>query len=227
VIDRPGPILCLVTDRRRLAPDARTEREAITALEDQLAIAIDAGVDLIQIRERDLPAGILVDLVRRVVTRAQATSVVVVVNDRADVALAAAAGGVHLRSDGPPIERVRGLGARGWLVGRSTHSAAEAATHGRADYLLLGTVFPSESKQDGASTIGLDGLRAAVGAGRAPILAIGGVNPTNAPDCVAAGARGIAAIGAFLPEGRARGALGARRAVEAFRAHLHTEPRSG
>jgi thiamine-phosphate pyrophosphorylase len=111
------------------------------------------------------------------------------------------------------------LGPPGWLVGRSIHSTAEAVTHGSADYLLLGTVFPSQSKP-GAPTIGLDGLRAAAGACAAPILAIGGVDPSNAGACIAAGARGIAAIGAFLPEGVARGALGVERAVAAFRGAL-------
>ncbi len=89
--------------------------------------------------------------------------------------------------------------------------------HGRADYLLVGTVFPSESKPDGPAPIGLEGLRAAAAAGPAPILAIGGVDVANAAGALRPGARGIAAIGAFLPEGRAPGALGVDRAVPAFR----------
>jgi thiamine-phosphate pyrophosphorylase len=217
VIGRPRPALCLVTDRHRLAPGARTAREALRALEAQLTAAIAAGVDLIQIRERDLEAGVLAGFVRRIVAQAQGHPTVIVVNDRADVAIVSGTGGVHLRSDGPPVERVRGLGPSGWIVGRSIHSPAEAVMHGRADYLLVGTVFPSESKPDGPPAIGLEGLRAAAAAGPAPILAIGGVDVANAAGCIAAGARGIAAIGAFLPEGRARGALGVERAVPAFR----------
>lgn len=219
MIGRPRPALCLVTDRHRLAPRARTDRDALRALDAQLDAAIAAGVELIQIRERDLEAGVLAAFVRRVMERAHGQAVAILVNDRTDVALASGASGVHLRADGPPVERVRGLGSPGWLVGRSIHSAAEAVAHGRADYLLLGTVFPSESKP-GAPAIGLDGLRAAAGASPAPILAIGGVDPSNAGACIAAGAMGIAAIGAFLPEGGARGALGVDRAVAAFRGAL-------
>jgi thiamine-phosphate pyrophosphorylase len=217
VIGLRRPALCLVTDRHRLAPGARTEREALQFLEAQLDEAIAADIDLIQIRERDLEAGVLAAFVRRVMDRAQEHAAAIVVNDRADVALVSGAGGVHLRSDGPPIERVRGLRSSGWLVGRSIHSTAEAVAHRSADYLLLGTVFPTESKPAGSPAIGLEGLRAAAGAGPAPVLAIGGIEPANAAACVAAGARGIAAIGAFLPEGLARGALGVKRAVPAFR----------
>jgi thiamine-phosphate diphosphorylase len=222
VIGHPRPVLCLVTDRQRLAPGARTEREALRALEAQLAAAIAAGVDLIQIRERDLESGVLAAFVRGVIARAQGAPTAIVVNDRADVALVSGAGGVHLRSDGPPVERVRGLGPPGWIVGRSIHSAAEALTHGSADYLLLGTVFPSESKPAGSPAIGLEGLRAAAGAGPAPILAIGGVDPANAAACISAGASGIAAIGAFLPKGPAAGAPGVARAVAAFRRAMAT-----
>ena len=83
------------------------------------------------------------------------------VNDRADVAIAAGADGVHLRADGPPVARVRTLASRDWIVGRSVHSVAEAraASQDGADYLLFGTVFPAGSKAGGPEDAGSPALR--------------------------------------------------------------------
>jgi thiamine-phosphate diphosphorylase len=205
-----------VTDRVAVTPDARTRRDEIAGLERQLDEAIAAGVDLIQIRERDLDAAPLRALAARVVSRAGAGTRVVV-NDRADVARAAGAAGVHLRADGPPIARVRTLGPGGWLVGRSIHTADEAQRAGDADYLLFGTVFTSRSKPDTAPVAGTAGLRAASVVSTAPVLAIGGITPSGAAACREAGAAGVAAIGVFLPRGRTPAAMGAAEAVAALR----------
>jgi len=192
-------MLCLVTDRRRLAPVARTRQDELLALDRQIAEAIAAGVDLIQIRERDLPARVLLDVAARAVTAARGSKTRLVVNDRMDVALAAAAHGVHVRSDGPPVPVVRTIAPEGWIVGRSIHGASEAAAHADADYVLLGAIFPSQSKEPGAPGVGLDELRAAAAAApRTSIVAIGGVTPENAAACIDAGASGVAAIGAFM-----------------------------
>jgi thiamine-phosphate pyrophosphorylase len=214
----PRPCLCLVTDRRRLIPGARTRRDELLALERWLDEAIDAGIDLIQIRERDLDASILRAVAGNVANRARGTPTLVVVNDRADVAVAAGAAGVHLRADGPPVERIRALGPTGWIVGRSVHTVDEVRRHASADYLIFGTVFPSASKGGGAPAQGIAALTAAVQAAAPPVLAIGGVTIDRAVECAAAGAAGIAAIGLFLPEGQAPEALGAARAVRALRA---------
>jgi thiamine-phosphate diphosphorylase len=208
-MDLPRPCLCLVTDRRAAAPGARTRPAELRALRTQLDHAIDAGIDLIQIRERDLEAAALVSFVRDLTRDAPATTRIVV-NDRADVAVASGAAGAHLRSDGPSATRLREWAPAGWLIGRSVHAAEEAAAAQDADYLIFGTVFPSGSKPAGAKVAGLEGLRAACGASAQPVLAIGGVTPERVARCRRAGAAGVAAIGAFI--GDPRGAIAAMRA---------------
>jgi thiazole tautomerase (transcriptional regulator TenI) len=211
-----SPLICLVTDRRAATPNARTTRDEVDGLERQLDDAFAAAVDLVQVRESGLAAATLRALVERLVRRAPAASRVVV-NDRADVARAGGAAGVHLRGDGPPASRVRPLGPEGWIVGRSVHSAEEAHRATDADYLLFGSVFASLSKGPGAAVAGVARLRAAVQAVPVRVLAIGGVTPEHVAECRAAGAAGVAAIGVFLPRGSAPGALGAAEAIRSLR----------
>ena len=214
----PSPWICLVTDRRGLSPEARTTRAEILALEAQVADAIAAGVDMVQVREPDLDAAPLAALVTRLVGRAAGGGTRIIVNDRADVAHAAGAAGVHLSANGPPADRVRPLGPSGWIVGRSIHTPEEGRRPAGADYLIFGTVFRSRSKPADAPVAGLEMLRAAGAAAAAvPVLAIGGVTPAEAASCRAAGAAGVAAIGAFFPAGRRPDALGPAEAVLAFR----------
>jgi thiamine-phosphate pyrophosphorylase len=214
-------IICLVTDRRQLSPDARTTRDEALALIPWLEEAVTAGVDLIHIRERDLPARWLADVTRVVAAGAAGSGTRVVVNDRADVAMACGSAGVHLRGDGPPVSRVRALVPQHWIIGRSVHSVTEAQAHAEADYLVFGAVFDSGSKPG----LGLDALRVAVrvrrGVSRANdlgVLAIGGITISRAAECLAAGASGIAAIRLFLPPGLAEGALGVTEATRQLRA---------
>jgi thiamine-phosphate diphosphorylase len=214
------PWLCLVTDRSLVSPDARTPAAALSALERWLDEALDADLDLIQIRERDLDARALDRLVRQLVERRGERPVRLVVNERADVALAARADGVHLRADGPPVPDVRALSTSRWLVGRSVHTLDEIRDHGTADYLLFGTVFAGGSKGNAVRTQGIDGLARAAAASPVPLLAIGGITPERSATVVAAGAAGVAAIGAFLPAGRRPGALGPVRAAQEFRKAL-------
>jgi thiamine-phosphate diphosphorylase len=211
-----APILCLVTSRRALTPEARTLRDEIQGLERQLDEAIAAGVELIQVREPGLEAGVLRDLVARVSGRAGGGTRVVV-NDRSDVARAAGAGGVHLRADGPPASLVRLAGPPGWIITRSVHTADAARAAADADYALFGTVFPSRSKDPSSPVAGVAALGAAVRAASIPVLAIGGIVPARAPGCRETGAAGLAAIGLFLPPGRTPEALGVAEAARALR----------
>jgi thiamine-phosphate pyrophosphorylase len=216
----PRPSLHLISSRQRLSPGARTLAAEMVALEAFLDDALEAGVDVIQVRERDLAAGPLFELVSRVRARAASTSTLVLVNERADVAKAAGAAGVHLPSSGFAADRLRGVMSPSWVIGRSVHPGDAPADTDACDYLLFGTVFPSESKGEGSPVAGLDALRTAARDTRRPVVAIGGITPDRARACLDAGAAGVAAIGAFLPPGRARDALGVRAAVTAFRVAL-------
>jgi thiamine-phosphate diphosphorylase len=169
--------------------------------------AIDAGVDVVQVRERDLESGALVELASELIALIPAGATLrVVINDRLDVALAAGAAGVHLRSDSMPPSAVRSMTPPGFLIGCSVHSPSEAAAIGPdADYLIAGTVWESGSKPGGHPVLGIDGLAAVVKAARVPVLAIGGVTAERAAEVAAAGAAGIAAIGLFIDSGPSQG----------------------
>ena len=205
----PRPCICLVTDRSRLPPpppDAVTDLPALGPLAERLTLAGQAGVDLLQIREPDLSAAELGALVRDVRTRladADAGAVAgarIIVNERVDVALAAEADGVHLKSDSIPTALVRRHVPAGFLVGRSVHTVdeARAAEAEGADYLIFGTVFPSGSKPRGHRTAGLDALAGVTQAVRVPVLAIGGISLNTVAAAAGAGAAGVAAIGLFF-----------------------------
>ena len=187
--------LCLVTDRRRLGG---APLELVRARLVELACrAAAAGVDMIQVRERDLEAAHLSALVTDILEGTARTGVRVVVNERLDVALACGAGGVHLRGDSIAVAAARPLTPPGFVIGRSVRSAEEAIRADGADYLVAGTVFPSASKPGATSWLGTDGLGAIVRATRAPVLAIGGVHGDGIEAVAAAGAAGFAAIGLF------------------------------
>jgi thiamine-phosphate pyrophosphorylase len=181
-------VLCLVT--------AGTSFPSLHTIRD----AARAGVDLVQIRERALGDRALVTLVRETIDAVAGTAARVVVNDRVDVALAAGAAGVHLRSDSMAASDVRRLVPPSFIVGRSVHGvpeAVEAEDRGGCDYLVFGTVFESASKPAGHRVAGLDGLERVCGAVSLPVLAIGGVTVGNAGLAMATGAAGVAAIGLF------------------------------
>lgn len=185
------PVLCLVTSRRAWGD---RWREAVPA---QVARAARDGVALVQVREPDLEAGALYELVRRCVDAVRGTPARVLVNDRLDVALAARAHGVHLRSRSMEEARVRARCPRPFLIGRSIHSADEAARATPAlDYLIFGTVFASPSKPDVAPA-GVHGLAQVVRATVLPVLAIGGITLTRMPDVLQTGAAGVAGITLF------------------------------
>jgi thiamine-phosphate pyrophosphorylase len=209
-------ILCLVTDRRRLAPGAG-DAEAIAELVVQAHRAAVAGVDLIQIRERDLEARALADLAERIKAVTRGTDTRVVVNDRLDVALATRVDGVHLRGDSIPVRAARSIAPAGFLVGRSIHSASELGAVGDADYVIAGTVFTTPSKPHADGLLGMSGLREIASRSRAPVLAIGGVTLESLPSIAATGAAGAAAIGLFVGEAAADEAVLRERIAAARR----------
>jgi thiamine-phosphate diphosphorylase len=187
-----------VTDRRRLGTDA-TRAGLRRCLLQQVRHAVDAGVDVLQVRERDLEAAELAALVSAVLAVAEGSSCRVVVNDRLDVALACGAAGVHLRGDSLPPSAVRAVAPAGFLVGRSVRDAGEAlAAAPHVDYLIAGTIFPSASKPSADALLGTAGLAAIARAVPVPVLAIGGVTAGRVGEIAAAGAAGVAAIGLFM-----------------------------
>jgi thiamine-phosphate pyrophosphorylase len=188
-------IICLVTD----GTVGHDEGAAARTLE-RLQSAARAGVDLIQIRERELDDRSLLAFVRAALRSIEATPARIVVNERVDIALAAGAAGVHLRGDSIAASEVRRIVPPGFIVGRSVHSEADAsaaAAGGGCDYLIFGTVFPSASKPEGHPSAGLDALRRVAARVSLPVLAIGGIFPRHAAAVAASGAAGIAAIGMF------------------------------
>jgi len=198
------PVLCLITDRRRLAAAlAQSEHDASWLLASQIDGAIRGGTDVVQIRERDLDSRMLVQVVQAAMAAASRSRVVVVVNDRVDVAIAAPSGGVHLREDGVPNHVARRLLGEAQVVGRSVHDHASVAEVLDADYLIAGSVFETSSKPGATSRLGLDGLRKVVErAGTCPVWAIGGVTPERAGEIAETGAAGVAAISMFIPSCR-------------------------
>ncbi|HET8630551.1 MAG TPA: thiamine phosphate synthase [Thermomicrobiales bacterium] len=184
----PVPRLHLVTNRRLCGG---------RALADVVAEAAAGGLGAVQLREKDLPGGALLAEARALARALGPT--LLIVNDRADVALAAGAAGVHLPEDGLPVAAVRALAGPATLIGRSVHSVAgaRAAEADGADYVVLGTVFATASKPGGEPG-GLDLVRAAADAVRIPVIAIGGIDGRNAASVVGAGAYGVAVMSAIL-----------------------------
>lgn len=206
-------LLYLITDRRELGPDP----EALERLVRMIGDASRAGVDLVQIRERDLPARALVELSRSAAAAARGGSARLLVNDRADVAVAAGLDGVHLttRSMTPDVVR---HAAPGRLVGVSTHSTSDvvAAEAAGADFVVCGPVFATPSKTGLGEPLGALRFSAIVRSSRVPVLAIGGVSVETAP--VLAGAAGLAGIRLFHDAWRADGVDGLRSLVADLRA---------
>ena len=196
---------CLVTDRRRLAGAGAGADAWRRCLIAQARFACDARIDLVQVRERDLDGAELAAAVRAIAAVARGSSTRVIVNDRLDVALAAGADGVHLRSDSVAAVDARRMAPPGFLIGRSVHAIDDVTSAQGVDYLVAGTVFPTSSKRDSAPLLGVEGLRAIVRASRVAVLAIGGVTESRVEAVARAGAAGCAAIGLFMSDERAPG----------------------
>ena len=185
--------LCYITDRRQLrsASVGAVIREAIRA-----------GVDLVQVREKDVATRELVALVEEALSVAREPGregTLVVVNDRVDVALAAAADGAHLGVHSLPVQVVRRFVPHAFVIGVSCHSLAEAmaAESGGADYLVLGPVFETPSKLGYGPPLGLAKLREVASRIKIPVLALGGITVDRIRPCLEAGASGIAGIRIF------------------------------
>jgi thiamine-phosphate diphosphorylase len=173
---------------------------------DPVALAttwLAAGVRLIQLRAKTLPTAVVVPLARRIASAARQAGALCLVNDRADVAVAAGAGGVHVGQEDLAPADVRLVAGTGLVVGLSTHSAAqlEAAFALPIDYVAVGPVFGTGTKDTGYAPVGLALVRHAAALAAptgVPVVAIGGITLATAADVLAAGAAAVAVISDLL-----------------------------
>ncbi len=183
--------LCLVTDRHQTGG---------RPLLDVVRAALRGGVRAVQLREKDLPAGDLLALARDLTDLAKPYEARVLINERADICLAAGSAGVHLPATGLPVSVARGLVGPDRLIGVSAHSAEEAAraeTDG-ADFVVLGPIFETPSKRAFGPPIGLRELERARTRCRVPLFGIGGITTDCVREVLTAGARGVAVIGSVM-----------------------------
>jgi len=169
------------------------------ALVKAISRSLMDGVDLVQIREKDLSARELAALVERVLALPNPHRSRILVNSRIDVAVACGAGGVHLPAYSFAVNRVRSLAPPDFLIGVSCHTEQELrdADQAGADFAVLSPVFLSPSKQEPQPPLGLDRLAKWIAKVRLPVLALGGVSQKSAPLCERAGAAGVAGISMF------------------------------
>lgn len=206
------PILCYVTDHRSLP--AAPQKDLMDLLQKKIERLAAAGIDWIQLREKDLSGKQLASLAREVLNRVpkqashSKSAARIIVNDRLDVALAEQAGGVHLGENSLSLEEAKRLLltspaaqtlAHDFILGVSCHSleAAKSAASSGTDYIFFGPVFATPSKAAYGAPQGLDCLAEVCSAVNIPVLAIGGITLANVSSCFSAGASGIAAIRLF------------------------------
>ena len=183
--------LLVVTDRHQ------TNGRPLVPLLQQV---LTAGTPAIQLRERDLSARELVTLAQEVKTVTASRGAQLLINDRIDVALAFEGVGVHLRSNSLPVMVARQMVGTQRLLGISAHSveeAVQAASQG-ADYIVLGPIYETPSKQAFGPPLGIHALEKACRLVSLPIMGIGGVTSARAREMRRAGAFGAAVITAIL-----------------------------
>ncbi|MBC7924905.1 MAG: thiamine phosphate synthase [Bryobacteraceae bacterium] len=179
-------IRCYITDRKTCKGD----------LLDNIERVARDGVNCIQLRENDLTGRDLLQLTEQALARIVNTPTKLLVNDRADIAIAAGAHGVHLKSTPIPPAVYRQLLPEHFMLSVSCHNLGEIQEAEGADVILYSPIFASPGK---GQPIGLDALKQATGITSIPILALGGITNENAVSCLSAGASGIAAIRLFQP----------------------------
>jgi thiamine-phosphate pyrophosphorylase len=195
---RSQPLIYAITDRSLL-----TAANTAAAVNDFIVQLIGSGVDLIQIRERDLPARVVFELAKSAALSAKATGSLILVNDRSDIA-ASAGVGVHLTTrsmDARVVRRVLERGAPGAAmpIGASTHNLDEAlkAEQAGADFIVFGPVFETRSKQGYGPPVGLAALERVCSRVTVPVLGLGGIDSSNFRQVLGSGADGVAGISVF------------------------------
>lgn len=190
------PIVYLITSGETTFQTTPLSKEFFLLLK-LVEAAVAAGVDLIQLREKQLHASVLYELATAAVTITSGSRTSVLVNDRADVASAAGAAGVHLTTSSVEALVIRRTFGLEFLIGVSTHSLSEAdaARDGGADFVVLGPVFETPGKSAYGEPVGLKNFKQVTASlAPFPVLALGGISLNNAAECLRAGASGVAAI---------------------------------
>lgn len=182
-------------DHVRLVVITAREKELGRSHEDIAAAALDAGCRAIQLRDKEISDRAFIDVARRLQVMCYEAGALFFVNDRVDVAHALDCE-VHLGFNDLPVSLARKALGPGAIIGYSPETAGEArqVAEDGADYLGIGSVFPTLSKADAGEPIGVDGIERMCGTGIAPVIAVGGITAQNAASVARAGASGIAVI---------------------------------
>lgn len=195
MIPAPLPRLYAICDLDQL----QARRQCPSALVDAW---LEAGIRFIQLRAKSLTLGPMLDLANELVDRTHEAGAALIINDRADVAKLSGADGAHVGQDDEAPGTVREILGPGAIIGLSTHTPDQVARACREpiDYLAIGPVFSTSSKDNPWPTVGLAGVEAAVAAvaGQLPVVAIGGITIDRAADVLAAGAASVAVISDLL-----------------------------
>lgn len=164
---------------------------------DQVALFAERGATVVQLREKRESALQFYEAAKAALAIAVERGVQLIINDRVDIAMAVGATGVHLGQDDLPPDVARVLLGDDAVIGYSTHSVAQALEASRfpIDYLAIGPIFTTSTKENPDPVVGLEGLRAVKAAiGNLPLVAIGGITTANAPEVFGAGADSVALI---------------------------------
>ena len=167
-----------------------------------VAELLAAGVRLIQLRDKEATARELLLAARACLRLTREAGATLIVNDRVDVALAADADGVHLGQGDLGVEEARALLGPGKIIGLSTHSRAQfgRGLETSADYLAVGPVFATATKENPEAVVGLELVSAARALTDRPVVGIGGITAARAPEVIRAGAASVAVVSALYPE---------------------------
>lgn len=175
-----------------ITDDAEDRRATLV---DRVAAAVRGGATSVQVRLKSAPPREVVEITRAIIAK---VSVPVIVNDRADIAMAAGAGGVHVGEADLPVAAIRRFAPPNFIIGASLGSDAEVANAKDADYVGIGPVFGSESKSDAGNAIGVNGFERLKALVDHPAVAVGGITADRAMQIVVHGAAGVAVINAIF-----------------------------
>jgi thiamine-phosphate diphosphorylase len=181
---------------------AITDRQLSNCMHDEIVrMVLGAGGRLIQLRDKEAGARDLLDAVRACLALTREAGARLIVNDRVDIALTADADGVHLGQEDMTVEEARDILGDKKIIGVSTHSLDQfrSALDTSADYIAVGPVYATKTKENPAPVVGLDLVREARKIADRPIVAIGGITHERAPEVIAAGADSVAVISALYP----------------------------